>query len=439
MTGGAAIVTLRLMNALRQQGIDARMIVVEQLSDSPHVTKAAGNNIATLPFLAERLKIYLNNGRDRNDLFKIDIASHGLPLHRHKWVKEADIICLNWINQGMLSLSTIAKISQLGKPIVWTMHDMWNMTGICHHAATCTGYLNTCGSCHLLHSKMHPTDLSHRTWLKKQKLYQHHKIHFVAVSRWLAQKASQSSLLADMPVSVIPNAFPIADKPIHKTYPHDQLPITMIMGAARLDDPIKGFTILIDALKLIDQYHPKLAQRLNLITFGDIRDKSLLDQIPIPHTHHGLINEHTKIIDLYTKAHIVLSPSLYETLPGTLVEGQAYGCIPVAFDSGGQADIITHKYDGYLATFRNTNDTADSRLLSNPSRNAEAFADGITWAASLLDSAKHGACTARSGEQGATPPFSIAERTHQSVLQKFAAPTVARQYITLFKSLLQEK
>ncbi len=43
-TGGAAVVTFRLMNALRANGMDARMIVTEKKSGSPHVIEAASQN-----------------------------------------------------------------------------------------------------------------------------------------------------------------------------------------------------------------------------------------------------------------------------------------------------------------------------------------------------------------------------------------------------------
>ena len=123
-TGGAAVVTKRLMEALRQEGIDARMIVVERLTDSPHIGSATSKWMAQVPFIAERLRIFLANGFNRTDLFKVDIASDGLALWRHPWIKEADIVCLNWINQGMLSFKGIKHIADMGKPIVWTMHDM---------------------------------------------------------------------------------------------------------------------------------------------------------------------------------------------------------------------------------------------------------------------------------------------------------------------------
>ena len=43
------------------------------------------------------------------------------------------MIHLHWVNQGFLSLSDIKKLVNTGKPIVWTMHDLWPATAICHY------------------------------------------------------------------------------------------------------------------------------------------------------------------------------------------------------------------------------------------------------------------------------------------------------------------
>lgn len=127
------MVSMRLMQAMRDAGIDARMLVVEKLTDSPYVVKAAGSLKIKWKFLVERLKIFILNGFRRDTLFKIDTGAKGLPLWRHPLVKEADAVLLNWVNQDAL-LSGIERMKRLNKPLIWTMHDMWCMTSLCHHA-----------------------------------------------------------------------------------------------------------------------------------------------------------------------------------------------------------------------------------------------------------------------------------------------------------------
>lgn len=401
-TGGAAVVSLRLMYALRNAGVDARMIVVEKLHDSPYVERAADGRRMKVPFLAERFKIFMANGMNRSTLFRIDTASDGLPLWNHRWVREADVVCLNWVNQGMLSLSGIKKIRDLGKPVVWTMHDMWCFTGVCHHAGECRRFSRACGDCPLLGKGAGPDDVSAKVFAKKAALYSAGGMNFVAVSNWLASLAEQSALPAVSAPVVIPNAFPLPEK---STLDKNSGKIRIVFGAARLDDPVKGLPILVEATRRLKELYPHDARNMELITFGAVRNPDILDDIGINATHLGLIRGQEKIWQLYKSAHIVVSTSLYETLPGTLVEGQAYGCVPVAFNRGGQSDIVDHLSTGYLAEW-------DDSL----EKGAENIANGIIWAAS----------------QGPD----VRQRMYCSVKERFSEDTVASEYINLFRRII---
>ncbi|MDE6206599.1 MAG: glycosyl transferase, partial [Muribaculaceae bacterium] len=204
--GGASVVTRRLMHALRDIGHDAYMLVGRRLSDDPYVIQAAPTWRTRIPFLAETARIYIDNGFNRDDLFKVSLGSDGLPLSRHPLVRDADAIILAWVNQGLLSLDEIERIGALGRPLLWIMHDLWCATALCHHPATCTHYLRQsthdskeqgCHHCPMLHSRAAAKDASHRTWQRKKALYSNTPIRFVAVSTWLAEKCRQSSLMAN--------------------------------------------------------------------------------------------------------------------------------------------------------------------------------------------------------------------------------------------------
>lgn len=395
--GGAAIVTYRLMNALRDAGVDARMLVAEKNSDSEFVDVAAPPRKIKRAFLAERLKIFIANGFNRKTLFKIDTGANGVNILRHPWVQEADTVCLNWINQGFVSIKQIRKIQKSGKKIIWTMHDMWNMTGICHHAFNCKRYLGECSECPLLGKKGSENDLSNQTWHRKRKLYKKSNIKFVAVSNWLANIARNSALMHDTNIVVIPNAFPFKNS-ISDLPPISKRDLSIIFGAARLDDPIKGLPTLKRALEIVKEKAPDVASSIKLITFGEIRNPKLLKKTAIKHEHLGPISK-DRLQDLYENASMVLSASDWETLPGTLVEGAAYGCIPIALHHGGQADIIDHLSTGWLSPF------------GTPEENAQGLADGIIWAASQ--------------------PTTIRETIRKSAYTKFNEAEIAKKYIEI--------
>lgn len=401
LLGGASIVTYRLLYALRDAGVDARMVVFNRYSNDDLVTEAAPRPSRGTAFFRERLKIFVRNGFSRENLFKVSTASDGLPVWKHPWVAEADVLLLGWINQGLLSFRGLRKLAALGKPIVWTMHDMWNLTGICHHAQECRGYFEQCGHCQFLTGRS-ARDLSRSIWKKKKKFYDSAGITFVAVSNWLARCAARSSLLADKDVRIIHNAFPVDSFFTRPTQIIDRLGHAeniILMGAARLDDPIKGLPMAIEALNYLFDNRPDIASRSMLVFFGSVADKASLDGLRFPHQQLGRINDSNMLRQLYAHAKVVISTSLYETLPGTLIEGLAAGALPVSFGRGGQADIIEHKVNGYIAEYRDTHD----------------FARGIVWAL----------------EQNPDR-----DALHEDVRRRFSSVTVAHRYLELFNSLL---
>lgn len=249
------------------------------------------------------------------------------------------------------------------------MHDMWNMTGICHHAGNCKGFLNECGECPFLGKNGGPQDMSHKTWERKRRLYGNTDIRFVAVSSWLAGKARESSLLRDRRVKVVPNPFPIQEVSSGRNEKVPGDPVRIIFGAARLDDPIKALPVLKEALKILKDDYPAEASEMELVTFGAFKNPESGEGFAIRHRHLGMLSGEDAIRKAYEDCDIVVSSSDFETLPGTLIEGQAYGCIPVAFDHGGQCDIIDHLKTGYLADW-------DDDCLIRASR----LAEGIIWA-----------------------------------------------------------
>ena len=138
--GGAAIAASRLAEALKNNGIKAKMLVRDKQTNRVTVVALKKSWRHIWHFLWERIVIWASNGFHRKNLFAVDIANKGTDITSLPEFRQADVIHLHWINQGMLSLKNIRQILKSGKPVVWTMHDMWPITGICHHAETCTRY-----------------------------------------------------------------------------------------------------------------------------------------------------------------------------------------------------------------------------------------------------------------------------------------------------------
>lgn len=363
--GGASVVSHRLMRALRALGHDARMLVAHKSTADHNVTEYESQWRVKKSFIAEHIRIFVSNGFNRSDLFKASIATDTIPLADHPLIKDADAVILNWVNQGMLSLAEIEKIAA-SKTVLWTMHDMWNLTGICHHAGKCDKYRTNCHHCPLLHFMSGEKDLSNSTFRRKKTFYEVvPNLKLVAVSSWLRDKAAQSALTAGRHIEVIPNAFPLEDFYISPKGNIEGIPENkriILMGAARLDDPVKGLQFAVEILNKL-----KISDAL-AVFFGELRNSEALKGLKFPYVHIGMVNDAATLRELYAHASVVISTSLYETLPGTLIEGQAAGCTPVAFDSGGQRDIIEDGKTGYLIKPYDTEEFARvlTKAISEP-------------------------------------------------------------------------
>ena len=109
--GGAAIAALRLLRAQRNQGLDAQLLCRDR---SLPLSQTEVMNLKRTPFVRstkalDRLSILLHNGCSTHNLWRIDTAQVGNDITRLKAFREADVIHMHWVNQGMLSLSNIAK------------------------------------------------------------------------------------------------------------------------------------------------------------------------------------------------------------------------------------------------------------------------------------------------------------------------------------------
>ncbi|RRD02526.1 glycosyltransferase [Prevotella sp. OH937_COT-195] len=400
-SGGASTAARRLAEALNNNGVEARMLVRERLTETPFVELLPGRLRQKWNFLWERMRIFVSNMFSRDNLFTVSIANTGQDITRTKAFRDADIIHLHWVNQGMLSLGDMGKILRSGKPVVWTMHDMWQLTAICHYAHECRRFVERCGRCPFLRFS-HEKDLSRKVFVRKQKMLSGTDVSFVAVSTWLQREARQSALLADRDVRVVPNVLSLSR---FRLFPRDdsrrrlgiRQKYVVMFGAARIDNKIKGFNFLREAIRHIIDNGMLPKDDLCLLLFGGIKDESVLHDFPIHYIYDGYVKGDEKLSMMYSAANCVVSSSLYETFGQTLIEALACGCLPVTFDNSGQTDIVRHRENGYLARWKDS----------------QSLAEGIVWAA--LDG--------------------LADRMalRRDVIDRYSESVVAQQYIDIYK------
>ncbi len=403
-SGGAAVAAKRLMSALNRNGIEARMLVRDKTSDDDRVVSidatACRKRLSRLRFLRERLTIFLRNRLDRKTLFQISIANSGTDISRHPLVREADIIHLHWINQGYLSLADIRRLCSLGKPIVWTMHDMWPCTGICHHARECEAYSFDCRQCPFLKSSCNR--MARNVLLHKEKVWKKAGISFVACSDWLRRRASVSRLTQGHTLVNIPNPIDTGFfVPAETASPSDDRKIRILFGAAKASDKRKGIDYFVEACRLLSEQIP--ADSLTVVCYGK-GSEELSPLIPFEVESLGYISGMETIRDLYRSVDMFVIPSLEENLPNTIMEAMACGVPCVGFKIGGIPEMIDHLKNGYVARYKS----------------AEDLAAGIQW---VVDNNRDGHLSAAA---------------RRKVLDCYCGSQVAARYTALYESLLEK-
>ena len=405
--GGAAIAANRLMDALRNNGIQAKMLVRDKQTDNITVIGLKKSLWSIWQFVWERIVIWKANHFKQHNLFAVDIANTGTDITTYPEFKEADIIHLHWVNQGMLSLKDLKKILQSGKPIVWTMHDMWPCTGICHHARECDKYHKECHHCPYLYNGGAKKDLSHQTFKKKKELYQLSPITFITCSQWLKERAGQSALLEQHPIVHIPN--PIKTNlftPRNKVEARQKcnLPTDkklILFGSVKITDKRKGIDYFIESCKILAEKHPELVNNLGVAVYGK-ESEQLKSLVPFQVYALDYISNEKELVNVYNAVDLYVTPSLEENLPNTIMEAMACGIPCVGFNVGGIPEMIDHLHNGYVADYKS----------------AEDFANGIHW--TLSESEYQ----------------SLSEESRRKVTSSYSESTIAKKYIEVYNKII---
>ena len=404
--GGAAIAAGRLVEALKNNGIKAKMLVREKQTDRLSVIGLNKNWWKVWQFIWERILIWKENRFKKHNLFAVDIANTGTDITVLPEFQAADIIHLHWINQGMLSLNDIRKILQSGKPVVWTMHDMWPCTGICHHARECDKYHQECHHCPYIYKGGGKKDLSNQVFKKKKEVYQSAPVTFVTCSRWLKERAGQSALLNGHTIVDIPN--PISTglfKPQNALAARNKMELPtdkklILFGSVKVTDKRKGIDYFIESCKLLAEKYPEMKEELGVVVYGK-NSECLKPLIPFQVYALDYISNEKDLVNIYNAVDLYVTPSLEENLPTTIMEAMACGVPCVGFNVGGIPEMIDHLHNGYVAEYKS----------------AEDLANGIIW--TLSESEYQ----------------SLSEEACRKAVSNYSESIVAKKYIDIYNKI----
>lgn len=399
IAGGAARAAYRIHTALVGAGVDSWMLVQEKYGDDPRVMGPSTNFKKALnkvrPYVEPMfLKIV---GQSPTSAF----TSAWLPSSTLSALARLtpDIVHLHWICDGQMA---IEQLRHLARPVVWTLHDMWPMTGGCHYAGACAGYRRQCGHCPILTSNS-DRDRSRRGMNRKSRAYSALNLTLACPSQWMHQCARQSALFANTPAVTVPysldtTVYAPSDSALART--KLRLPATERLLMLSASDPArdrrKGAHVLLEAVALLHKRNPTLATGLSIAIVG-CREGLQQGACPVPIHYLGRMTDDLALATCFAAADIVVAPSLEDNLPNTIMEALACGRPVIGSKVGGIPDLITSGHNGMLVPPGNADGlaTALAECLTSPAQlermgqNARSMA-ASRYSPSTAASAYHG-------------------------------------------------
>jgi glycosyltransferase involved in cell wall biosynthesis len=351
--GGASIVAQRLNSALNEYTqVSSQHLIFEGNTTNLSNTHYWGNSPV------KKIWAKLNHALDKFDFlqyereakirFQFNHARIGVDISKHPLVVEADIIHIHWILKGFLSFDSLEKLLELGKPVVWTCHDLWPFTGGCFHKRLCMELNKGCGNCLYLRNS-EPNDAS-RFWLKeKTEIFNKHNLYWVSPSDWVINEVRGSSVFCKNPkIKQINNPIKVFSSKILdselKEIERIKLGLqpkkfTLLFSAANIDNPSKGFD---DFMKIID-FLPK--QFLQAVIVGASQNKI---ELPISFISTGYISDEIRIQKLISVVDLFITPSLEETFGMVVAESLSNGIPALSYNIGALPELISHGETGFV-------------------------------------------------------------------------------------------
>lgn len=247
-----------------------------------------------------------------------------------------DVIHIHNIHGYFLNYKILSRaLAQMGKPVVWTVHDCWLYTGHCYHYASagCERWKTGCHHCP--QKKAFPAswllDRSRRNWEDKKKAFcSIPGLTLVTVSRWMKGEIARS-FLGGVRCEVIHNGI---DLDTFRPSPSAETALaygTYYLAVASIWLPEKGLQDLEKLSSVLDA-----DERLVVVGKRPSGHRFPRNVVCLERTADA-----AALAALYTEAVALVNPTWQDNYPTVNMEAIACGTPVVSYRTGGSPESIT--------------------------------------------------------------------------------------------------
>lgn len=247
-----------------------------------------------------------------------------------------DVIHIHNIHGYFLNYKILSRaLAQMGKPVVWTVHDCWLYTGHCYHYASagCERWKTGCHHCP--QKKAFPAswllDRSRRNWEDKKKAFcSIPGLTLVTVSRWMKGEIARS-FLGGVRCEVIHNGINLDT---FRPSPSAETALaygTYYLAVASIWLPEKGLQDLEKLSSVLDA-----DERLVVVGKRPSGHRFPRNVVCLERTADA-----AALACLYTEAVALVNPTWQDNYPTVNMEAIACGTPVVSYRTGGSPESIT--------------------------------------------------------------------------------------------------
>jgi putative colanic acid biosynthesis glycosyltransferase len=194
--GGAAGVARTLADELVARGVESPIAYGYSRGGSASPIEAEYNGVRVTPRLNAAVNRLSHSvlGRDT----KLVSPKHWSNFR--KSLAETDVVHLHAIHSHIVDADLLFRaLIDAGKPVVWTLHDQWAMTGRCAQPGTCRLWENGCPKCpNLAAYPPAKIDMAAKRWPERREMIQALQASVptavIACADWLGDEAKLASI-----------------------------------------------------------------------------------------------------------------------------------------------------------------------------------------------------------------------------------------------------
>jgi len=272
-----------------------------------------------------------------------------------------DVINIHSFHGQYASLESLDYLAR-HKPVVWTFHRYWGVTGGCDHPFDCDKYQTGCGGCPQLGSwPLGDQDNTAEHHAHKFSTIAKSPLHIVSPSKHLAETVTGSTIGKSWPVTVIPNGVDPDQFQSHRKQDQnrkeclglDSHKPVLFFANRSFADPIKGWPIIREALQQVNlkDIQIMLAGHQSAQAAKELGSKTTVIDC-------GFIADRQKMASLLEATDIFLYASSGENYPCVILEAMSAGCCVVSTPCLGVTEQIQDKKTGCLSSDLNASSLA---------------------------------------------------------------------------------